>query len=90
MLYYNHGNIFNTHMCPMLKGCSDIKKEQKRCENTQIKNIDKENKGQLLSFIQFKQGGNRVVSVVQYNSFQMLYTWLQKGNVIVFYVSIIL
>ena len=37
--------------------------------------IDKENKGQLLSFIQFKQGGNRVVSVVQYNSFQTLYTW---------------
>ena len=48
MLYYNHGNIFNTHMCPMLKGCSDIKKEQKRCENTQITNIEKENKGQLL------------------------------------------
>ena len=47
-------------------------------------NIDKENKGQLLSFIQFKQGGNRVVSVVQYNSFQILYTWRKKGNVIVF------
>ena len=43
-------------------------------------NIDEENKGQLLSFIQFKQGGNRVVFVVQYNSFQILYTRLKKGN----------
>ena len=53
-------------------------------------NIDEENKGQLLSFIQFKQGGNRVVFVVQYNSFQILYTRLKKGNVIVLYVSMIL
>ena len=54
-------------------------------------NIDKENKGHLLSFIQIKQGSNGVVSVVRYNySFQILYTWLKNGNVIALYVRMIL
>ena len=38
MLYYNHGTIFNTHMCPMLKGYSDIKRNKRdvRIHKSQI------------------------------------------------------
>ena len=69
MLYYNHGTIFNTHICPMLKGCSDIKRNKRdvRIHKSQI--LKKKIKDSCC-----KQGGNRVVSVVQYNSFQILYT----------------
>ena len=48
---------------------------KKNKRDVRIQNIGKEKKGHLLSFIQFKQGSNGVVSVVRYNySFQILYT----------------